>query len=85
MLMRCNGSSHEHGNQIEGTKISFVCHVHIATERYLSVGKRDEGFAKPTAGYNSAIGALRRLVESCNIEGLDPRDNGTAQLSFEDA
>lgn len=84
MLMRCNGSSHEHGNQLEGNKISFGCHVHIATERYLSIGKRDEGFAEAVAGYNNVIGALRHLVGLCNIEGLDPRDNGSSQLAFED-
>ncbi len=38
-LMRCNGSSHEHTNAFEGDKISFKCHVHVATERYLCANK----------------------------------------------
>ena len=70
-LVRCNGSSHEHTNSIEGDKISYVCHVHVAMERYLSVNKRDEGFAEHTAAYADLSGAFLHLLELCNISGFD--------------
>jgi len=45
MLMRCNGSDHPHANSIEHDKFEPVCHIHQATERYLAVGKKSEGYA----------------------------------------
>ena len=71
MLVRCNGASHEHTNALEGDKISFGCHIHIATARYLSTSRSEEGFAEPTRAYTNLAGALSHLVEMCNISGFD--------------
>ncbi|NPT58681.1 DUF6978 family protein [Paraburkholderia elongata] len=80
MLVRCNGSSHEHTNSIEGDKMSYVCHVHVATERYLSVNKRDEGFAEHTAAYTDLGGAFLHLLEICNISGFDEDEESGNQM-----
>lgn len=34
-LKRYNGSSHDHPNHIEQTRLGYNCHIHIATERYI--------------------------------------------------
>lgn len=71
MLVRCNGSSHEHTNAMEREVIAFQCHVHVATERYLSASKRDEGYAVSTSAYNDLPGALLHLIDMCNIMGFN--------------
>ncbi|QBQ96072.1 DUF6978 family protein [Paraburkholderia pallida] len=70
MLVRCNGPSHEHTNALEGDKISFGCHIHIATAHYLCANRSEEGFAEPTRAYANLAGALSHLVEMCNIRGF---------------
>lgn len=71
-LMRCNGYNHPHTNHIENERFDPQCHVHIATERYLSAGKPDDGFAEPTTAYNDLAGAFIYLVRHCNIRGIPP-------------
>lgn len=71
-LARYNGSSHSHENKIEREKLEFVCHIHLATERYIAIGKKSEGFAKATDAYSTYKGALYCLVKDCNISGLNP-------------
>jgi hypothetical protein len=74
ILARYNGSSHEHPNKLEGTKLSFVCHVHQTTERYLQANLKPEGFAAAEAAkYQTRDGALHQLVTDCNIAGLDTK------------
>lgn len=80
MLVRCNGSSHEHTNSIEGDKLSFVCHVHTATERYLSINKRDEGYAEYASAYSDLPGALLHLLEICNVTGFGAESESGNQL-----
>jgi len=80
MLVRCNGSSHEHTNSIEGDKLSFVCHVHTATERYLAINKRDEGYAEHAAAYTDLQGAFLHLLELCNITGFGGESESDNQL-----
>lgn len=70
MLMRCNGSDHPHTNGIERDKLESVCHIHQATERYLAVGKKSEGYAQSTREYRTLNGALHHIVRQCNITGL---------------
>lgn len=70
MLMRCNGSDHPHTNGIEHDKLESVCHIHQATERYLAVGKKSEGYAQSTREYRTPNGALHHIVRQCNITGL---------------
>jgi hypothetical protein len=72
ILARYNGSSHEHPNRLEGTKLSFVCHIHHTTERYLQANLKPEGFAAAEAAtYKTCHGALHQLIVDCNITGLD--------------
>lgn len=70
ILMRCNGSDHPHTNSIERDKFESVYHIHLATERYLAVGKKSEGYAQPTREYRTLDGALHHVVRLCNITGL---------------
>lgn len=77
VLMRCNGSSHVHGNKLEREVIRMAPHIHIATARYISIGKKSEGFAEETSAYNSVDGALAVLFQRCNIR--DPRHQSPAQ------
>lgn len=79
-LIRCNGSSHPHKNHIEKERFEAQCHVHIATERYLSIGRKDEGFAEPTDEYNDMRGALMYLMQRCNISNLPLPKNGSTDL-----
>ena len=72
ILARYNGSSHEHPNKLEGTKLSFLHHIHQATERYLQANLKPEGFAAAEAAkYQTCEGALHQLVTDCNIGGLE--------------
>jgi hypothetical protein len=71
ILARYNGSSHEHPNQLEQTKIGFACHVHRATERYIQASLKAEGFATESTAYQTCNGALHALVMDCNITGLE--------------
>lgn len=80
MLVRCNGPSHEHTNAFEGDKISFGCHIHIATARYLCANRSEEGFAEPTRAYINLAGALLHLAEMCNIGGFDAGNDPQIKL-----
>jgi hypothetical protein len=71
ILVRYNGSSHEHPNRIENTTINFACHVHRATERYIQANMKPESFAEETTTYQTCNGALHALLTDCNITGLD--------------
>jgi len=70
ILMRCNGSDHPHTNSLERDRIDYACHIHQATERYLAVGKKSEGYAQQTKEYRTLEGALHHIVRLCNITGL---------------
>ena len=78
-LLRCNGSNHDHPNPLERTRIDHRCHVHKATERYISVGKKPETFATETTEYNSLAGALHKLARLANIQGLGASPHDRAQ------
>ena len=69
-LMRCNGPDHAHGNPIEGDTFSGKCHIHTATERYISAGRKPEHYACPTTEYTDMMGALSCLLTQCNVKGL---------------
>jgi hypothetical protein len=82
-LIRYNGSSHEHPNKLEETKLNFVCHVHRATKRYLQANLKPEGFAAESTAYQTCNGALHALVVDCNIAGLETVSDHP-ELSLED-
>lgn len=72
ILMRCNGGSHKHTNQLEKTEFPIGnCHVHVATERYIASGRNAEHYAEITTDYQTHKGALHALCTMCNILGLD--------------
>lgn len=72
ILARYNGSDHEHSNPLEGknAKFSGTCHIHVATARYIGVGRKSEHFATPTNRYDDLEGALLALCIDCTISGL---------------
>lgn len=82
ILLRCNGSDHEHTNTIEGEKFSGRCHVHTATERYASLGKKIDSFAQPEGAYRTLDGALHHLAQLAEICGLDTQADNSGL--FED-
>ena len=71
ILARYNGSSHDHQNRLEGTRVDHSRHVHKTTERYIQANLKPEGFAEGTNAYQTCNGALNRLVINCNIAGLE--------------
>jgi hypothetical protein len=70
MLTRYNGSDHEHANPLEGEQFDSMCHIHLATQRYIQLGRKAEVYATPTDRYRTVDDALRCLCEDCNISGL---------------
>lgn len=74
-LIRCNGKSHQHRNQVE--KVTFYdFHIHRATERYQAVGHPEDGFAEITDRYDSFQGALDCLLSEGHLAAprvLPPR------------
>ena len=70
-LKRYNGASHSHPNHLENERLGYVCHIHIATEKYIKANKKAEGFATQTDRYKSLQGALHCLVTDCKVSGLN--------------
>jgi hypothetical protein len=67
MLTRYNGSDHPHANPLEDESFEFACHIHRATERYISIGRKPEHYAQPTTRYQNVDDALKCLMDDCNI------------------
>ena len=65
-LKRYNGKSHEHSNKLEGEKF-YDFHIHIATQRYQDIGKKEESYGKITDRFSNLRGALKCLIEDCNV------------------
>ena len=65
-LRRYNGSSHEHTNIIENTKI-YGFHIHMATARYQEKRKNEEYYAEKTDRYTNFHGALQCALMDCKI------------------
>lgn len=85
MLLRCNGSDHPHPNVLEHERIEYQCHMHLATERYIQVNRKPEGYAQETQGYHTLTGALHHLVQEAHIQGLRTEPDGPQQSGlFED-
>ncbi|HBM16538.1 MAG TPA: hypothetical protein DD381_09395 [Lentisphaeria bacterium] len=70
-LIRYNGSSHIHFNKIERNRLSFICHIHKATKKYLDETGIADGFAEESSRYSTLEEALFCLIQDCNIEGLN--------------
>ncbi len=65
-LRRCNGKSHPHTNHIEGVSF-YDFHIHMATERYQSIGSREDTYAEVTAEYSDFAGALNCMLRDGNF------------------
>ena len=63
-LARYNGPGHEHGD------IAYRPHIHRATERAITAGKKPESEAEETNRFETLEGALARLIEDFNLTGL---------------
>ena len=79
-LCRYNGKHGPHTNEIEGNKIVDECHIHMATERYQTLGAKEEGFAVETTRYSDLIGAVHCLLEDCGF--IPPPPDPQGNLSF---
>jgi hypothetical protein len=77
-LRRYNGRSHEHTNRLEGTTF-YDFHIHMATERYQTLGAKEESFAEPSGRFADLRGALACLLDDCGFHRPD-----TPQLSLLD-
>jgi uncharacterized lipoprotein NlpE involved in copper resistance len=73
ILIRCNGPDHPHGNSFERQEFSGQAHVHLATERYISAGKKAESFAQVTSTYRTFSGALHELMRLAHVSGLETK------------
>lgn len=74
-LVRYNGSNHIHANPLEGgALIAHKCHIHKATQRYMELGDKAEKYAETTDRYSDLSGAIRCMLDDCNITGLDYHD-----------
>ena len=72
-LRRYNGKSHEHNNRLEKEKF-YSFHIHQATERYQEAGRKEECYAEQTTRYADIKGALKCLLQDCNITiEVDPQ------------
>jgi hypothetical protein len=66
-LRRYNGKSHEHTNLIE--RFSFYdYHIHMATERYQTMGAREDSFAERTNRFSNFSEAFKCLIEDCGFD-----------------
>lgn len=64
-LARYNGPSHPHG------EIVYKPHIHSATEKAISLGKRAESFAVATDRFETLEGALACLLKDFAVTGLE--------------
>lgn len=67
-LRRHNGNSHVHTNRLEGTRLRFDFHVHVATERYQVAGFKEEDYAEPTDAYSDLPGAIAHMLDAAAFE-----------------
>ena len=82
-LARYNGSSHEHTNVLEHETLSFVCHIHVATERYQAADRKPESYASESAAYSDLDGAFKQLLKDWNIPANPPSGgSGSTQTSL---
>ncbi|HII30337.1 hypothetical protein COT48_03275 [Candidatus Woesearchaeota archaeon CG08_land_8_20_14_0_20_47_9] len=65
-LRRYNGDSHEHTNKIERNKMDGF-HIHKATERYQSIGFREDAYSEKTTKYSDWRTALNAMISDNNF------------------
>ena len=73
-LIRCNGP-HKHKNKLEKTHFNST-HMHMATERYMEIGAKAEGFAFPlNHAYHDLETAVEYLMNVVNIGRYERDEN----------
>lgn len=70
VLVRYNGPTHTHRNRLEGTRLPACTHRHVTKASYLERGMAADGFAVRDTRFTTVEGALRCLLEDCNVSGL---------------
>lgn len=70
-LTRYNGKSHEHRNVLEKEEPFYDFHIHKATERYQLAERKEEFYAEITDRYSNLRGALRCLIDDCNVSLME--------------
>ena len=81
-LKRYNGPNHNHPNHLEKVSLGYICHIHIATEKYIKANRKAEGFAEPTKRYNTLEGALHCLIQDCKITGIETTPDDVHQTKL---
>jgi hypothetical protein len=69
-LRRYNGK-HQHSSPIEKSGRFREFHKHTATERYQTLGAKEEHFAEIESRYHSLDGAIKCLIEDCGFQDED--------------
>lgn len=64
VLARYNGPSHRHGD------LGYCSHIHIASQRAISAGRKSDSEATETDRFVTLEGALYCLVQDFNIRGI---------------
>ena len=64
-LARYNGPGHEHGDIVD------LPHIHRATEKAIAAGRKPESEAEATGRFETLEGALTRLIQDFNLDGLN--------------
>jgi hypothetical protein len=73
-LARYNGSDHEHEKPLESSEPSpLACHMHWASERYMTLGRKAEHYADTTDRYTALDGALRTLARTARSRACAKR------------
>lgn len=83
-LIRYNGLSHPHENSLEDDRFEFQCHIHRATERYITANKKAETYAETTDRYRTLSGALSCLLKDCSVSGITVEAENTTRGLFDD-
>jgi hypothetical protein len=84
-LCRYNGPYHPHKNHLERNRLVSVCHIHMATQRYIVGAAHPDGFALATDRYTTIDGALGCILLDCRITGIlssGDADPDTMDLDF---
>ena len=66
-VLRRYNSKEEHTNRLEGETF-FGYHIHMATQRYQEVGRREECYALATDRYSNVMTAIECLIDDCGFQ-----------------
>ena len=82
-LLRYDGGSHPHRNRIEGNRIEYKPHIHIATERYQKLRGADaEGYAEETDRYRDIKDAWDCFRSDINLRSSENSEDTNLPSPF---